>query len=264
MSRTSPHPFPAAAVKDADELIRPARDGALRVLRFARDAGVTRFVMTSSAAAIAYGQPRGTAKYTEADWTDVSHPDAYAYVQSKTIAERAARDWVAAEGGALEYCSINPTLVVGPILSADFSTSVEAIRKVLAGELPGCPDFGFGVVDVRDVADIHVRALNAPGMAGERFIASEPFLKLVEIARMLKDRLGPEGRKIPTRTLPNFVVRLSALFDPLVRQVIGELGKTRNMDASHARDVLGWVPRPAEESLVATARSLIDLGIVKV
>lgn len=257
-------PFPAAAVKHADELIRPAREGALRVLRFARDAGVRRFVLTSSAAAIAYGQPRGATTFTEADWTDITHPDSYAYVQSKTIAERAARDWIAAEGGPMEFCSINPTLVVGPILSADFSTSVEAIRKIVAGALPGCPDFGFGVVDVRDVADLHVRALTAPNMAGERFIASGPFLKMVEIARLLKARLGRDGRKIPTRTLPDFMVRVTALFDPMVRQVIGELGKTRNMDASHARDVLGWVPRPAEESLVDTARSLIDLGVVRV
>ncbi|WP_353203911.1 NAD-dependent epimerase/dehydratase family protein [Sphingomonas sp.] len=256
-------PFPAAAVKDAQELIRPAREGALRALRFARDARVKRFVLTSSAAAIAYGHRGRTTPYTEADWTDVTHPDSYAYVQSKTIAERAARDWVAAEGGAMEFCSINPTLVVGPILSADFSTSVEAIRKIVAGALPGCPDFGFGVVDVRDVADLHVRALNAPNMAGERFIASGPFLKMVEIARLLKARLGADGRKIPTRTLPNFLVQISALFDPMVRQVIGELGKTREMDASHARKMLGWVPRPAEESLVDTARSLIALGIVR-
>ncbi|PTS90193.1 epimerase [Sphingomonas sp. HMWF008] len=256
-------PFPAAAVKDADELIRPAREGALRALRFARDAGVKRFVLTSSSAAIAYGHPGRTTPYTEADWTDVTHPDSYAYVQSKTIAERAARDWVAAEGGGIEFCSINPTLVVGPILSADFSTSVEAIRKIVAGALPGCPDIGFGVVDVRDVADLHVRALTAPNMAGERFIASGPFLKMVEIARLLKDRLGPDGRKIPTRTLPDFLVRLSALFDPLVRQVIGELGRTRAMDASHAREMLGWVPRPAEESLVETARSLIAMGVVR-
>lgn len=256
-------PFPAAAVKDADELIRPAREGALRALRFARDAGVTRFVLTSSAAAIAYGHPGRTTPYTEADWTDVTHPDSYPYVQSKTIAERAARDWIAAEGGDMEFCSINPTLVVGPILSADFSTSVEAIRKIVAGALPGCPDIGFGVVDVRDVADLHVRALTAPNMAGERFIASGPFLKMIEIARLLKDRLGSDGRKIPTRTLPDFLVRFSALFDPLVRQVIGELGRTRAMDARHARDVLGWVPRPAEESLVETARSLIAMGVVR-
>jgi dihydroflavonol-4-reductase len=256
-------PFPAAAVKDAQELIRPAREGALRALRFARDAGVKRFVLTSSAAAIAYGHPGRTTPYTEADWTDVNHPDSYAYVQSKTIAERAARDWVAAEGGDMEFCSINPTLVVGPILSVDFSTSVEAIRKIVAGALPGCPDFGFGVVDVRDVADLHVRALNAPNMAGERFIASGPFLTMVEIARLLKDRLGADGRKIPTRKLPDFLVHISALFDPMVRQVIGELGKTRAIDASHARKMLGWVPRPAEESLVDTARSLIAMGVVR-
>lgn len=257
-------PFPAAAPKHADELIVPARDGALRVLKAAKAAGVTRVVLTSSAAAIAYGHPEKVRTYTEADWTDVTSPDAYAYVQSKTIAERAARDWIAAEGDGMEFCTINPTLVCGPIMSTDARTSVQAIEKVVAGAFPGCPDLGFGVVDVRDVADIHVRALTAPNMAGERFIASGPFLKLIDVATLLKAKLGPRGRKIPTRRLPDFLVRLTAFFDPLVKQVIGELGKTRNMDASHAKAVLGWVPRPVEETLVDCANALIDHGIVKV
>ncbi len=257
-------PLPSNAVKDAQTLIGPARDGALRALKAARDAGVKRFVMTSSSAAIAYGHPRGEYTFTEADWTDVDHPDSYAYVQSKTIAERAARDWVAAEGGGMEFCTINPSLVAGPVMSADFSASVEAIEELLAGALPGCPDFGFGIVDVRDVADLHIRALNAPGMAGERFIASGPFLKMIDIARIMKDRLGDDARKVPTRKLPDFLVKLSSLFDPVVRQVIGELGKTRHMDASHAREVLGWVTRPVEETIVDCARSLIDKGVVKV
>ena len=257
-------PFPPGAVKDAQELIGPARDGTLRALRFARDAGVTRFVMTSSTAAVAYGALKPGHAYTEADWTDATHPDAYPYVQSKTIAERAARDWVAAEGQGIEFCTINPSLVVGPILSPDFSTSVEAIRKLLAGELPGVPDLSFGVVDVRDVAELHVRALTAPGMAGERFIASTAVLGMLQIARVLKERLGEQARRVPTRSLPNFLVRISALFDPVVRQVVSELGKKRVIDSSHAKSVLGWTPRPVEESLVDCARSLIDLGVVKV
>ncbi len=257
-------PFPAAAPRHADDLIVPARDGALRVLKAAKAAGVTRFVLTSSAAAIAYGHPEAERTFTEADWTNVDSADAYAYVQSKTLAERAARDWVAAHGDGMAFCTINPTLVCGPIMSTDARTSVQAIEKVVSGAFPGCPDLGFGIVDVRDVADIHVRALNAPDMAGERFIASGPFLKLIDVARLLKARLGPQGRKIPTRKLPNFMVRLAAYFDPLVRQVIGELGRVRRMDATHASDVLGWVPRPVEATLVDCARSLIEHGVVKV
>ncbi len=257
-------PFPAGVPKHEDDLIVPAREGALRALRFARDADVSRFVLTSSSAAIAYGQLRGETPFTEADWTDINTPGVSAYTKSKTIAERAARDWMAAEGGAMEFVSVNPSLVVGPVLDAATTTSTEVIQKLLSGALPGCPDLGFGVVDVRDVADIHVRALNMPGIAGERFIASGPFVKMIDIARIYKERLGPRARKVPQRTLPNFLVRISALFDPLVRQVVSELGKTRNLDASHARDVLGWVPRPVADSLVDCANDLIDKGVVKI
>jgi dihydroflavonol-4-reductase len=256
-------PFPAKAAKDDDELIVPARDGALRALRAAKRAGVTRCVMTSSVAAIAYGRDKGEHTFTEADWTDVSHPETSAYVKSKTIAERAARDWVAAEGGGIEYCSVNPSAVLGPVWSDDYSTSIHAVKKLLQGALPGCPDFGFGIVDVRDVADLHVRALTAPGMAGERFIASGPFLKMIEIARILREQLGEGARNVPTRVLPDLLVRFTALFNPLVKAVVGELGSVRKMDASHARSVLGWVARPVEESIGDTARSLIKLGIVK-
>jgi dihydroflavonol-4-reductase len=257
-------PFPPKAVKHADELIVPARDGALRALRAAKAAGVTRFVLTSSAAAIAYGHPPGKTTFTEADWSDPTDPDCSPYAQSKTVAERAARDWIAEEGGAMEFVSINPSLVVGPVMDADVSTSIEAIEKMLSGALPGCPRLGFGVVDVRDLADLHVRALTAPGIANERFIASGRFFMLTEIAKILKARLGPKARKVPTRPLPDFLVRLSALFDPLVRSVLSELGRTRNMDASHAKAVLGWATRSEEDSLVDCANSLIDKGIVKV
>jgi dihydroflavonol-4-reductase len=237
----------------------------LRALRFARDAGVTRFVLTSSSAAVAYGHGDArTAPYTEADWSDATSPDTRAYARSKTIAERAARDWMASEGGVMEFCSVNPVLVLGPVMSADYSTSVEAVQKLLSGALPGCPNLSFGVVDVRDTADLHVRALTAPDMAGERFIASGPTMSLVEIARILKSRLGEKARKVPTRRLPDFLVRISALFDPVVGQVTNELGKTRVLDASHAREKLGWVPRPAEDSIVDCANSLIEHGLVKV
>jgi len=256
-------PFPAAAVKHEDELIVPACEGALRALRFARDAGVRRFVMTSSMAAIAYGH-EGRSRFTEADWTDVNARDIYPYVKSKTIAERAARDWVAAESGALEFCSVNPSAVLGPVWGDDFSASIEVVKKMLEGALPGYPRLGFGIVDVRDVADLHVRALNAPDMAGERFVCSGPFYMMAEVGRVLREHLGPEARKVPTRNLPDFLVRLFALFDPVVRQVTGELGKIRDGDSSHAQAVLGWEMRPAEVSIVDTARSLIDLGLVKV
>lgn len=257
-------PLPTDAPSHEDELIVPARDGALRALRAARAAGIKRFVMTSSMAAVAYGHGGAKTRFTEADWTNIDSPDAYAYVKSKTIAERAARDWVAAEGGDMEFCTVNPVLVLGPLQSADFSTSLEAIKKMLEGSLPGLPRFGFGVVDVRDVADMHVRCLTAPDMAGERFLCSGPFLWMREIAEILRAGLGDQARKVPRRSLPDWLVRVSAWFDPVVRQVIGELGHERDADTGHALAKLGWKARPVEETILDTARDMIRLGIVKV
>lgn len=256
-------PLPAGVPKDANDLIVPARDGALRALRAAKAAGVKRFVMTSSVAAIAYGRGRGVHNFTEADWTDLSKPGISPYIQSKTVAERAARDWVAAEGGGMEYCSICPSVVLGPVWSADYSASVVVVRSLLNGSLRACPDIGFGVVDVRDVADLHVRALKAPNMAGERFIASGRFVKIREVADILRAKLGHEAQKVTTRNVPDWLVRVAANFNPLAKAVVGELGSVRNQDASHAKAVLGWQTRPIEESIVETARCLIDLGVVK-
>lgn len=257
-------PLPNGAVKHEDDLIVPAREGALRALRFARAAGVKRVVMTSSVAAIAYGHGKTIGTYTEADWTNVNGPQVHAYAKSKTLAERAARDWMAAEGAGMEYVSVNPAAVLGPVLSADFSSSVQIITRLLSGSLPGLPNFGFGVVDVRDVADLHVRALTADGIDGERFIASGPFMMMREVAAILREGMGSEARKVPTRGLPDFVLQFSSLFDPTIRMVTGELGKQRITPSDHARDVLGWVPRPATDTIIDTARSLIDRGVIKV
>jgi dihydroflavonol-4-reductase len=257
-------PLPSNAPTSDDDLIIPAREGALRALRFAAAAGVKRLVMTSSVAAIAYGHGRTKQHFTEADWTNVNSPDAYAYVKSKTIAERAARDWMAAQGGAMEFVTVNPSLVLGPLMTGDFSTSLEAIKKLLEGSMPGLPNFGFSVVDVRDVADLHVKCLTAPDMANERFIAAGPFLMMRDVAAILKAELGRDARKVPTIRLPDFLVRLSAMFDPVVRQVVGELGNVRDASAQHAFDRLGWKTRDARTTITETARDMIRLGIVKV
>ena len=259
-------PIPAHHVKDENELIVPARDGALRALKFARDAGATRLVMTSSVAAIFYGRTADKDSFTEADWTNVAAGDVSAYAKSKTIAERAARDWIAAEGGSLEFVTVNPGLVLGPLLGADFSPSLEAVRRVLEGAYPALPDLGFNLVDVRDVADLHIRALTAPDMSGERFMAVAPhgFLRLIEIAALLRERLSDHAGKVPTRRMPDWLMRIISLFDPVVRQMIGELGKTRHAEPTHAVERLGWQPRSAEDSVVDTARSLIAMGVSKV
>ena len=257
-------PLPMGVPKHADELIVPARDGALRALRAAKAAGVKRFVMTSSVAAISYGRGRGVHHFTEADWTDLSQPGLTPYIQSKTVAERAARDWVAREGGTMAYCSICPSVVLGPVWSRDYSASLVIVKKLLDGSLGATPDIGFGVVDVRDVADLHVRALKAPNMAGERFIASGRFMKLREVADVLRAELGPQAAKVTTRNVPDWLVRVAALFNPLAKAVVGELGSVRNQSPAHAKAVLGWATRPVEQSIVDSARSLLQLGIVKV
>lgn len=257
-------PLPANRPKSDDDLIIPAREGALRALRFAKAAGIKRFVMTSSVAAVAYGHGNGKHHFNEEDWTNPDSPDAYAYVKSKTIAERAARDWVAANAPEMEFVTVNPSLVLGPLLAADFSTSLEAIKKLVEGSMPGLPRIGFAVVDVRDVADLHVRCLTAPNMAGERFIAAGPFLWLGDVAAILKSGLGQQARKVPTRTLPNVLVKLFALLDPVVKQVVGELDNVRDTSAQHALDVFGWKTRDPAESIIDTARDMIRLGIVTV
>ena len=258
-------PLPAGIPKNDDELVRPARDGALRVLAAARDAGVKRVVMTSSTAAICYGMNEASATFTEADWTDPTHPDTYPYVRSKVIAERAARDFIATEGGAMEFVTINPGAVIGPVLSGDYSASLEIVAKLLNGALPGLPRFGFPLVDVRDIADAHVKAmtLDLNGERTERFLCAGPFLWMSEIAEVLRDRLGPAARRVPTRRLPDFLMRIVGLFDREVGMVLPELGKERNCDISHARAVLGWTPRDTAQSIVDTATSLSAKGLVK-
>ena len=256
-------PFPSGAPKHEDELIVPAREGALRVLRAARDAGVRRVVLTSSFAAMGYGHSKRTTPFTEADWTNLA-VEVPAYVKSKTLAERAAWDFIAREGRGLELAVVNPVAVFGPVLGPDFSSSIQLLKQMLLGAMPGCPRLYFGVVDVRDVAELHLRAMTHPAAAGERFLAAGGnFMSMFEIATVLKSRMGEAGRKAPARQLPDWLVRTTALFSPALRQVLPELGKVKNGSSEKARRVLGWMPRSNEDAIVATAESLLRLGLLK-
>ena len=257
-------PIAASVPRHEDDMIIPAREGTLRALRFARQANVSRFVQTSSMAAVAYGRDNKVYTVSESDWTDVAHPDVTPYVKSKTIAERAARDWIAKEGGAIEFVSVNPAMVLGPVDDADFSPSVEAVKQLLDGSMPMAPDLGFAIVDTRDCADLHVRCLTQPDLAGERFLAAGRFMKIIEIADVLRENLPPEQtRKVPTKVMPNWMVGILAAFNAGVRSIRNEVGKTRNVDASHALNRLDWSTRPVEESIVDCAKSLIRHGIIK-
>lgn len=271
-------PFPATVPRHEDELILPAREGTLRVLRASRDAGVKRVVLTSSFAAVGYGhapaRQTGLARggsgasdqaiFTEKDWTDPNGPDVMPYVKSKTLAERAAWDFIGREGAGLELATVNPVGVFGPVLGSDYATSIILVQRMMDGALPGLPRMCFGAVDVRDVADLHLRAMTDPAARGERFLAvAGDFFWIVEIAEVLKARLGQNARLVPTRQLPNWLVRLAAFKDPAVKQIIPELGKWKNASCEKAQRVLGWKPRSREDSVVATAVSLLELGLVK-
>jgi dihydroflavonol-4-reductase len=234
------------------------------VLRASRDAGVKRVVLTSSFAAIGYGHKVRETPFTEADWTDPNGDDVAPYTKSKTLAERAAWDFLAREGGALELSAINPVAVFGPVLGPDYSASILLVQKMLDGAMPGTPRLYFGAVDVRDVADLHLRAMTNPAANGERFLSvAGDFLTMLDIAKILKSRLGVSAKRVPSRQLPNWMIRLAALRDPAIKLILPELGKKKNATNEKARRLLGWQPRSNEEALVATAESLVHLGLLK-
>jgi len=257
-------PFPPGVPKHEDDLIVPAREGALRVLRAAREAAVRRVVLTSSFAAIGYGKmPPDGRPFTEESWSDPVGKVS-AYVKSKTLAERAAWDFIAAEGGRLELAVVNPVGIFGPVLGSDHSTSTEFVQRMMNGAMPGLPRLSFGVVDARDVADLHVRAMTNPVAKGERFLAvAGDFMTVREIAQTLKTRLGDAAARVSTRQLPDWLVRVVGLFNPEVAQLVTELGKVKNATNAKAVRMLGWAPRSREDALAATGESLVRLGLLK-
>jgi nucleoside-diphosphate-sugar epimerase len=226
-------------------------------------------VLTSSYAAIGYGHPPQSAPFTEKDWTDLNGEGLTPYVKSKTIAERAAWDFIAREsrnpqGGNLELSVVNPVGVFGPVLGPDYSTSILFIQRLMDGAVPGVPRLCFGAVDVRDVADLHLRAMTNPAANGERFLAvAGDFISVLDMAKWLKARLGPAAKRVPTRLLPDFLIRLAALRDPAVKQIIPELGKKKNATSEKAQRLLGWKPRSSQDSIIAAAESMIQLGLLK-
>jgi dihydroflavonol-4-reductase len=238
-------PLPTTAPTDPDELIRPARDGALRVLRAARDAGARRVVLTSSFAAVGY-TPKPNSVFTEEDWTDPDTPGLAAYPRSKAIAERAAWDLIRTDGGDTELVVVNPTFILGPTMSTRLSGSAQLIKAMLDGTMPVVRRGRFGIADVRDVAELHLLAMSTPEAAGKRYLAlsDHPTMTFLDIAGVLRERLGEAASRVPTEEAP------------------GEDNPALVIHNDRAKTELGWRPRPAEESIVDTATSLRVLGLL--
>ncbi|MFT4164712.1 MAG: aldehyde reductase [Microlunatus sp.] len=249
---------PMIATRRPEEVIRPAVEGVHRVLRAARDGGVRRVVYTSSCGAIYYGHPAQTEPFDETSWTNLEASNMSLYVRSKTLAERAAWDFIAAEGGSLELVTVNPTGIFGPALDPENASSLDLIRRLLDGSPPATPNLWFGVIDVRDVADLHLRAMTDPDAAGQRYIASSGnAVSMLDIARVLREQLGPQAAKVPTRALPDWLVRLVGRFNTEVGDVVPLLGQRRNATSAKAQRELGWSARPWSETVVDSARSLL-------
>jgi nucleoside-diphosphate-sugar epimerase len=256
-------PFPPDSPKNEDELIIPARDGALRVLRAATSANVQRVVMTSSVAAIFYGRDRDHV-FTEADWSNVQSRHIGAYEKSKTLAERAAWDYMdsLANTSAMDLVVINPGLVLGPLLTKEWSLSGEAIKKIMERAVPAIPDIRVAPIDVRDVATAHVLAMTVAEASGQRFICAIESHAFRDIALILAEHLGGRGFKIPTGRLPNFVLPIVALWDKQVRLILSEVGQDLAIDATKIKTVLGLKPRDLREMTEAMADSMIRYGVV--
>ncbi len=256
-------PFPAGIPKDENDLIIPARDGALRVLKAAAAAGVKRVVLTSSIAAVAYGHGDKDS-FDENDWSDVSGAGVGPYEKSKTLAERAAWDFVnGSDANGLELVVINPGGVLGPVLSERSGTSAEMVRRLMMRELPACPRIGFPLVDVRDVASAHLLAMTNSNAAGQRFCCVNGFAWFEDVAKILDAKFAAQGFRVPTKRMPNFLVRIIALFDPTVKLILSRLGRRSEISNKRILEVLNWKPHSIEEMSIDMADSLIEFGIVK-
>jgi len=254
-------PLGVAEPKDPNVLITPAREGAKRAVGAAIKHGVKRVVMTSSVAATSHDPGGGDSIADETVWTDPKAKGVSAYSQSKTLAERAAWDLIASAGDKTTLATVNPALVLAPVLSDDYSESVQVVERLLNGRVPGLPRLGFNLVDARDVADLHIRAMTAPEAAGQRFIAAGQYAWMADIAAILRAKLGAEAAKVPTRKVPDFVLRVAAVFDKDLGAVVPGLGKRHDFTSAKAQSLLGWKPRSLEETVLDTARSLIAAGI---
>lgn len=257
-------PIHVEHVKDENDVIAPARDGALRVLRAARDAGVERVVLTSALHAVGFGHGRIDHTFTEDDWSPLHGPGVDAYGRSKILAERAAWDFIRSEGGGMELVTILPVAVMGSVMGKDVSGTNVIVQRSLSGQLPGYPDMYVPIVDVRDVAAAHVAAMTAAGAAGQRFLITSglPAVPMKRIGAILREHLGDAAKRVPTRSIPSVVVRLAALFNDEFKTVVADLGYSKKISNQKAVDVLGSHPRTPEEAIIAAGESIIARSLI--
>ncbi|MFA4083829.1 NAD-dependent epimerase/dehydratase family protein [Mycobacteroides salmoniphilum] len=248
--------------RDPDALLTPAREGTLNVLRAATAAGVRRVVMTSAANAASPSSYTEDGVTDETLWTNPDQPGLPAYRRSKTVAERTAWDFMTTYNGPTELTTVLPGAVFGPVLGADDSGSVQVIGRLLSGAMPGTPRIGLEVVDVRDLVDLHLRAMTSPHAAGERFLGTGEFMWMSDIAAVLREQLGPGAAKVPTRVLPNIVVRALALLNSDLRAITPGLGRRNRHSTAKAEHILGWSPRSGAETVTDCARDLLAQGLV--
>jgi len=247
--------------KDEQEMIRPAVDGTIRVLKAARDAGIKRVVMTSNFGAVGYSHKDKTTLITEESWTDPNEKGLSAYNKSKVMAERAAWDFMASEGGNLELSVINPMGIFGPSFTKDLSSGFELLQKVMDGSMKALPNISLGIVDVRDVADLHIRAMTSPQAKGQRFLAlSGGTMSLMEIADLLRHKMPKAAANASTKTIPNWLIKFAALFNAQAKAIAPLVGIYRNASNEKARTLLGWKPRSNQEAILATAKSLVEFA----
>jgi len=252
------------APKDENEMILPAVEGTLRVLRASRGGGVKRVVITSSFAAVGYSHKDPDTLITEESWTDPNDRTLSAYLKSKTLAERAAWDFIKREGGELQLSVVNPVGIFGPLLGPNLSGGHEILKQLLDGSLKAIPNINFGIVDVRDVADLHLRAMTSEQANGQRFLAvAGGVLSLHDIALMLKQNLGDQAGNVTTRLLPDFLVRIAAPFNPAAKNIVSQLGRIKNATNEKAKTLLGWTPRTNEEAIMSAVESLMRFGSIK-
>lgn len=258
-------PISLEVPKHENDVIVPAVEGTLRVLKAAKEANVKRVVLTSSFAAVGYSHNNPNTLITEECWTDPNDQTLSTYLKSKTLAEKAAWNYIATEGKDLELAVINPMGIFGPSLGPDISSGFEVLKQMLDGSMKAVPKISFGIVDVRDVADLHLRAMTNPAANGQRFLAfTGEIIALPEIAYLLKSKLGDRARNVTTTILPNWAVRILALFNDKAKNIVPQLNRIKNASNQKAKTVLDWQPRTSEEALLASAESLFQFGGVKI